>query len=117
MNPVAEVVVDVAVIAGAVLCLLAGVGLLRFPDVFARMHAATKPSTLGLGLVLFALAFRAEEAGDVVKLLLVIALQFLTAPVGAHMIARAAHRDGAQTSPDTVLDELAADRPFNATSS
>ncbi len=93
---------------GSLLLLLAAVGLLRLPDVFARMHAATKPATLGLVLVLAAAAVRVDDPGDVAKLLLVVALQFLTAPVAAHMIGRAAYRAGTELSPTTTTDELAA---------
>ena len=99
-------------VAGASLAVVAGIGLHRFPDVFARMHAATKPATLGLALVLAGAALRADEVGDAAKLLLVLALQFITAPVAAHLVGRAAYRSGTELSPDTVLDELAdADRP------
>ncbi len=93
--------------AGAALAVVAGIGLHRFPDVFGRMHAATKPATLGLALVLAGSALRADEAGDATKLLLVLALQFVTAPVGAYLVARAAYRSGTELSGDTVLDELA----------
>lgn len=96
----------VVALLGAALCLLAAIGLHRFSDLFARMHAATKPSTLGLALVMLAAAVDADDIDDVSKLVLVVALQFLTAPVGAHMVGRAAYRAG-QLGPRTVLDELA----------
>jgi multicomponent Na+:H+ antiporter subunit G len=92
---------------GVVLATIAGLGLQRFPDVFARMHAATKPATLGLALVLTGAALRMPEAGSVAKLLLIVLLQFITAPVGAHLVGRAAYRAGTELSPETSLDELA----------
>lgn len=101
-----DLVASVSIIVGASLALLAGIGLHRFPDVFARMHAATKPATLGLVLVSVGAAVRVERAGEVGKLLLVIALQFVTAPVGAHMVGRAAYRAGTELSEQTVIDEL-----------
>jgi multicomponent Na+:H+ antiporter subunit G len=104
---VGEVLTAVALLAGVSLALLAAIGLHRFPDVFARMHAATKPATLGLTLVLFAVAANAESPDDVVKLLLVVVLQFLTGPVGAHLVGRAAYRAGTELSEDTFVDELA----------
>lgn len=104
---IGDIVVAAALLAGSLLSLIAAAGLHRLPDVFARMHAATKPATLGLLLVIGALATRTEDAGDVAKLVLVIGLQFLTAPVGAHMIGRAAHQAGTEISPDTIIDELA----------
>lgn len=92
---------------GVSLAVTASIALHRFPDVFARMHAATKPATLGLALVLGAAAIRVEQRADVAKLLLVVLLQFVTAPVAAHMVGRAAYRAGTELSPDTVIDELA----------
>lgn len=96
---------------GAALAVLAGVGLQRFPNVLARMHAATKPATLGLALVLIGAALRAPDAGAVVKLLLVIVLQFLTAPVGAHLMGRAAYQTGTAMGGDAAVDELASEQP------
>lgn len=101
------IVSSVCIVSGATLALLAGVGLQRFPDVFARMHAATKPATLGLVLILAGTGLQVERVGDAAKLLLVVGLQFITAPVAAHMIGRAAYRAGTELSPETVLDELA----------
>lgn len=92
---------------GALLALIAGIGLQRFPDVFARMHAATKPATLGLATMLLGAALRMPDAGAVAKLLLVIVLQFITAPVGAHLVGRAAYRAGTELAEDTRIDELA----------
>ena len=74
------------------------------------MHAATKPATLGLVLVLTGAALKVEDGGDVAKLLLMVVLQFITAPVGAHMVGRAAYRPGTELSPATSCDELARDR-------
>ncbi len=105
-----DAVAAVLILTGVALGIGAGLGLQRFPDVFARMHAATKPATLGLVLVLTGAALRVEESGDVAKLLLVVVLQFVTAPVGAHMVGRAAYRAGTELSPATSCDELARDR-------
>ena len=104
---VGDVVVSALLLLGVSLSVLAGIGLQRFPDVFARMHAATKPATLGLLLILVAAALRLEDSGDVTKLLVIAAAQLITAPVGAHMVGRAAHRAGDQMAPDTAVDELA----------
>ncbi|CAN5801808.1 hypothetical protein BH24ACT3_BH24ACT3_07460 [soil metagenome] len=104
---VADVVASVLLVAGAGLVLLAAIGLQRFDSVFARMHAATKGVVLGLILVVVATALRLDDPADVSKLLLVVALQLLTAPVGAHLVGRAAYRAGDQLSPYTALDELA----------
>ncbi|HEX2046343.1 MAG TPA: monovalent cation/H(+) antiporter subunit G [Acidimicrobiales bacterium] len=105
-----DAIAGVLILVGVALAVTAGLGLQRFPDVFARMHAATKPATLGLVLVLAGAALRVNESGDVAKLLLVLVLQFITAPVGAHMVGRAAYRAGTELSPTTSIDELARDR-------
>lgn len=95
------------VVIGAAFALIAGLGLHRFDDVFARMHSATKPATLGLVLVVLGAAVQAGGADQVAKLALIVVLQFLTAPVAAHMVGRAAYRAGTELSPTTVLDEMA----------
>ena len=97
------------ILSGSLLALVAGIGLQRFPDVFARMHAATKPATLGLILILAGTALLIEDPGSTTKLLLVLVLQFITAPVGAHMVGRATYRAGTELSPATSVDELARD--------
>lgn len=102
------IVASALLLSGSALALVAGIGLQRFPDVFARMHAATKPATLGLVLVLAGTALRVDRPGEVAKLALVVALQFVTAPVGAHMVGRAAYRAGTELSAGTVIDDLAA---------
>jgi len=101
-----DVVSGVLLLTGTALAVVAGLGLVRFPDVFSRMHAATKPATLGLLCVILGAALPMEEGSDAVKLLLVAAFQFLTAPVAAHMIGRAAYRSGTGALDDLVVDEL-----------
>jgi multicomponent Na+:H+ antiporter subunit G len=98
------------VLTGGSLALVAGVGMVRLPDVFARMHAATKPATLGLVLVCTGAGVSDAQVPDIAKLVLVIALQFLTAPVGAHLVGRAAYNAGGLLAPGTVFDELAGRR-------
>lgn len=111
MTPSVPLVVDVVsaalLLTGVTLSLIAGIGILRFPDLYSRMHAATKPSTLGLLLVLAGASLRMADPGDVVELGLVAAFQLLTAPVAAHMIGRAAYRAGAPGTRVAEVDELA----------
>jgi multicomponent Na+:H+ antiporter subunit G len=104
-----DVVVSVLLIAGSLLALIAAVGLHRFPDLFCRMHAATKPATLGMLCIAVAVGIAVPVQGSVVKLLLVVVLQFLTAPVAAHMVGRAAYTSGIEMAASTVLDELGRD--------
>lgn len=97
----------VLVVAGGVLATVGGIGLVRLPDVFGRMHAATKPPTLGLTLVVVGAMFQARQVADIGLLLLVLLLQFLTAPVGAHLIGRASYDSGGLLDEGTDVDELA----------
>ena len=75
-------------IVGATLALLAGVGVLRMPDVFTRMQASTKASTLGLGCLLIGAAFLFGDLASFVRVSSIGAFILLTTPVAAHAIAR-----------------------------
>lgn len=94
-------------LAGALFTLVAGIGLHRFDDVFARMHAAGKSTTFGLGLILAGAALRLGEPGAVAKLGLVGLFGVLTIPAGVHLIARAAWRSGTEHAPGTRFDDHA----------
>jgi multicomponent Na+:H+ antiporter subunit G len=97
----------VFLLLGAALALLAGIGILRFPDVFTRANAATKAAGLGVACLLLGagLWIGTWEAG--IKLGLAAVLQFITAPISGHVMGRAAYRSGAPLAPITHLDDLA----------
>ncbi len=107
MNPVVEVVVVVLMLAGSALTLISAIGLHRFADVFARVHAAGKAAPLGGAMVFAAVAIHLGDPGDTEKLVLTLLLLGLTFPTGVHMVARAAYRAGTERRPDMVRDELA----------
>lgn len=95
--------------------LLAGIGLLRFPDVYTRLHAGTKCTTFGsifligsVVLIGLKLWWGNDTNGSVLAIHSAVALIaiLLTNPVGAHAIARAAHRSGVQPA-KAIIDELA----------
>ncbi|SBT53462.1 monovalent cation/H(+) antiporter subunit G [Micromonospora auratinigra] len=94
-------------LAGALLSLAAGIGVLRFPDVLDRMHAATKPQVLGTLLLLLGLALRLRTPADLGMIALVAIFQLATAPVAAQMIGRAAYRAGRVNRELLDTDELA----------
>ncbi len=94
-----EVVAAIFLVAGSTLALLGALGVARFPGFFARMHAATKPPTLGLVLVAAGVVVVAADLADATFVVLVVGLQFLTAPVGAHLLARAVRRRRADSDP------------------
>jgi len=104
-----DVIGAVLVLIGAVLCLTAAIGLLRLPDVLSRMHAATKPQTLGLLCVLTGIGLTLRQPGVTALLVLIGMLQLLTAPVAAHMVARSAYRTHQLDEDLIVTDELSAD--------
>lgn len=92
---------------GASFTLLSGIGLHRFDDVFARMHAAGKASTLGMLFILAGAAIRFAELGDILKLSVVAVLAIITIPAGVHIMARAAWRSGTELAPATEFDDEA----------
>ncbi|GAA0306002.1 monovalent cation/H(+) antiporter subunit G [Kineococcus aurantiacus] len=109
MNPVAEVVVPVALLLGCLLTLLAAVGLLRLSDLLARMHTTAKPQVLGVLLSLVAVGLQLHRATDVAMIVAIGAFQLLTVPVAAHVVGRAAYRTG-QVDPSVLAhDDLADD--------
>jgi multicomponent Na+:H+ antiporter subunit G len=83
----------VFLLGGAALVALGAVGLVRFPDVLTRMHAATKSATVGVIAITVAAAFEAGALGGILVLLLVVALLFLSGPLGMSLLARAAYHD------------------------
>lgn len=92
-------------IGGALACLFGAIGLVSFPDVLARLQAATKPQTLGLLLIMLGTGLQLSP-GDAAGLVLVGLFQALTAPVLAQLIGRAAYRSGSMRPGTLVVDEL-----------
>ncbi len=80
----------ISLLVGGLFCLVGGIGLLRMPDFFTRMHAASVTETLGVGLVLFGLLLQAGWTLVAVKLLMVGLLVFFVSPTASHALARAA---------------------------
>ncbi len=104
----ADVVAVVLLLLGSFLCLTAGLGLVRFPDVLTRMHAGTKPQVLGILLVMLGGAIRLQGWSATWMLLLVALFQLLTAPVSAHMVSRVAYRRRHVRRDLLLVDELGA---------
>ena len=98
--------VNALLVTGAIFVLLAGVGILRLPDVFMRVSAISKAVTLGVGCFLLAALLHFQEIGVAARALLIIAFYFLTSPVSAHVICRAAYIVGAPLWKETFRDEL-----------
>jgi len=102
----ADLAAAACLILGALLALIAAVGILRFPDVLTRMHSATKPQVLGLLLVLLGLGLRLRDARAIGMLALVALFQLVTSPIASHMVGRASFRAGQVRRDLLVVDEL-----------
>lgn len=87
-----DFVAGLLILVGTFFTAAGAIGLIRFPDVLCRMHATTKTTTLGAGTILLAATVKYGHSPIGLKSLLAVLFLFLTAPVGAHMIARAAYR-------------------------
>jgi multicomponent Na+:H+ antiporter subunit G len=101
-----ETISDLLILTGATFLLLAAVGVVRMPDLFTRMQSASKASTLGIGCVLLALAFHFPGISVNIRVVGTITFFFLTAPITAHLIGRAAYFVGVPIWKGTVVDEL-----------
>lgn len=96
----------VCIALGAFFVGVAALGVLRMPDLYTRMHAATKAGTLGAGLLLLGAAFVLRDPWVAARAVLTVAFLALTVPVASHLVARAAHRTGQAPVWDaTVRDE------------
>ncbi len=102
----ADAIAAACLVIGALLTLIAAIGILRFPDVLTRMHSATKPQVLGLLLILLGLALRLRDTEAVGMLALVALFQLVTSPIASHMVGRASFRAGQVRTDLLVVDEL-----------
>ena len=103
---VADALAAVLLVLGCSLSLIAAIGMVRFPDLFSRMHSATKPQVLGLMLVLLGVGLRLRDPGALGLLFLVALFQLATSPIASHMVGRASFRAGQVRRDLLVVDEL-----------
>ncbi len=101
-----DILVSLMLWAGAVFTLLGALGTLRMPDLFTRLQASTKAGTLGVTCIMVAAGIHFMDLAVGVRAFLVVAFLFLTAPVAAHIIARAAHFTRVPLWERNVIDEL-----------
>jgi multicomponent Na+:H+ antiporter subunit G len=92
--------------AGAVFTFLSAVGVVRMPDCYMRMQATTKATTLGLGLIVSAVAVHHQTPGAWIRAVAIVAFLYATAPTAAHILARAAYFVGNRPWEGTHCDEL-----------
>ena len=106
-------IADLAIYAGCVLMLLgalfslvAAIGVVRLPDLYTRMHAASKAGAVGGGLVLLSVALMCFDVGVALRAIIGVVFLLLTTPVSAHLLARASYRTSDQLGMKMVVDEL-----------
>lgn len=105
-SEVLDIIGAVLILGGAVFTLIAAIGLVRLPDLFSRTHAAAKPQMLGLMLMCTGIALMMRTPAWTGVCILVLSIQVVAAPVGSHMLGRAAYRDGLAKTAMLVVDEL-----------
>lgn len=96
-----ETLVSLLVLAGCLFALVAAIGVIRFPDCFCRLHAATKAGAFGGSLLAVGVGLRFSDWGTWIEVLLLIAFFYTTMPVAAHLIARASFLSGIKPTKNT----------------
>lgn len=96
----------IMLIVGAIFSFLAAFGIVRLPDLYTRMHAASKAGAVGSGLALLAIALVSFDGAVILRALLGIVFFMLTAPISAHLLARAAYIAGYRPAAGFAVDEL-----------
>lgn len=107
MEEILTLVSAIILLIGSLFALVAAVGLLRLPDLYTRMHAASKAGTMGACLMLIALAVHASDVGAMSRALAGVVFFLLTAPVSSHLLAKAAYSVGYRLHSSSVRDEMA----------
>jgi multicomponent Na+:H+ antiporter subunit G len=102
---IVEYVVGVLLVVASLFALTAAIGIVRLPDIYSRMHAASKAGTLGSCVVLLALAIHSAELATVLRALAGIMFFLFTAPLSAHLLAKAAHVAGHDLWSGSVRDD------------
>ena len=92
-------------ILGSLMSTIAVLGILRFPDIYTRLHAASMAGPLGAGLILLGVAFASGDWAVAVRCVLGLFFLILTSPVSAHLLARAALRSGVTPDNRTSIDD------------
>jgi multicomponent Na+:H+ antiporter subunit G len=90
MSAAVDILSWILLLAGGLFCVVGGVGLLRMPDFYTRVHAASVTDTLGVGLILLGLILQAGWTLVMAKLVIIGLLIFFTSPAATHALARAA---------------------------
>lgn len=106
IDSVLAILTALLVLSGAGFALVAAIGLNRLPDLYTRMHAASKAGTVGSGLLLLAVGVHAGDLSTFARALAGFFFFVLTAPISAHLLAMAAHKVGYPLYGESVRDEM-----------
>jgi multicomponent Na+:H+ antiporter subunit G len=106
VNAVLDILTAILLLLGAYFSLVAGIGIIRFPDTLTRVHAGTKPQVFGLACILTAVILSTRNWSAIAIMLLILLFQMLTTPAAAHMIGRAAYRRQRPDDDRLFVDEL-----------
>lgn len=101
-----DAIAAILALTGAAFVLIGALGVTRMPDLMLRMHATTKAGALGGGLLAIAAGVHFGDASVMVRALAILGFVVLTAPVAAHVIARAGYHTGIEFWDRTLKDEL-----------
>lgn len=104
-----QILICIFLLIGGIFCLGGSIGLIRFPDIYCKMQALSKPVTLGIANLVIAyilfLFYAKHELS--MKGILAVAFLLLTVPIGSHMIAKASYRSGVPIWTESLMDQLA----------
>jgi multicomponent Na+:H+ antiporter subunit G len=103
---VAEIIAFGLMLVGAIFIFVAGLGVLRLPDLFMRMHANTKSATMGVGFIMLGAAVYFDDITVTTRALAVVVFLLVTAPISSHLLARAAYFSGIPLWDKTLSDDL-----------
>jgi len=105
LNVLLDAISWICLVAGGLFCVVGAVGMLRMPDFYTRLHAASVIETLGGGLIMLGLLLQAGVTLVAVKLLIVALLVFFASPTATHALAKAAMERGVRPLLATPEDE------------
>lgn len=86
-----ELIANGFILLGAIVCFVAAIGLVKFKDIYMKMHAATKASSLGCSLILIGVALQIRDLHAISEALMLIFFIAMTTPISAHLIAKAVY--------------------------
>lgn len=103
MNPIVEYTLVILLLAGGFFTLVGAIGLVRLPDFYTRLHGPTKATTVGVGAIVLSsvIYFSSKGEGVDISEVLITVFLFLTAPVSANILAKAAMHIGVSTTKNT----------------